>query len=151
MFGIDDAVAAGSKLIDDVVTRIWPDATVIEKAKIEQITEQAKQEMASVIGQLEINKIEAAHSSLLVAGWRPATGWVCAAGLAYQVVFMPIINGLCLVFGIPAPFPGIDIQLLQTIVGGMLGLGIARSVDKAKGVDTKIIRAIGTKSNKGKS
>jgi hypothetical protein len=27
------------------------------------------------LGQMEINKIEAASSSLFVAGWRPAIGW----------------------------------------------------------------------------
>jgi len=139
MFGIDDAIAAGSKLIDDVVTRIWPDATEVEKAKISLVTEQAKQEMASVLGQLDVNKVEASHASVFVAGWRPALGWVGAGGLSYQVMFMPVVNGLCLIAGIPAPFPAIDINLLQTMIGGMLGLGIARSYDKIQGVDTKTV------------
>lgn len=137
MFGIDDAVAAGSKLIDDVVTRIWPDATEIEKAKLAQASAEIQQQYALVLGQLDIDKTEAAHPSVFVAGWRPAIGWVGAAGLGYQVLFMPILNGLCLVFGIPAPFPAVDVQLLQTLIGGMLGLGIARSWDKSNGTDTK--------------
>ena len=32
-------------------------------------------------GQLEINKVEAAHKSLFVAGWRPSIGWCCSLGL----------------------------------------------------------------------
>jgi len=145
MFGIDDAVAAGSKLIDDVVTRIWPDATEVEKAKIAQVTEQAKQEMASVLGQLEINKVEAAHPSIFVAGWRPFIGWVGGLGVGYQVLLMPIGNGLAAMFGFPPVFAGVDISLLQSLIGGMLGLGIARSWDKKNGADTK-----GLSSSKGK-
>ena len=139
MLGIDDAVAAGSKLIDDVVTRIWPDATEVEKAKIAQVTEQAKQEMASVLGQLEINKTEAAHPSVFVAGWRPFVGWIGGLGIGYQVLFMPIGNDIAAMFGFPPIFVGTDISLLQSLIGGMLGLGIARSWDKNNGTDTKIL------------
>jgi hypothetical protein len=32
-------------------------------------------------GQLEVNKVEAAHKSLFVSGWRPAVGWVCVLGM----------------------------------------------------------------------
>ena len=35
-------------------------------------------------GQLEINKVEAAHKSLFVAGWRPFIGWVAGIGLLYN-------------------------------------------------------------------
>ena len=39
------------------------------------------------VGQLEINKIEAASSSVFVAGWRPYIGWVC--GTALGVYYVP--------------------------------------------------------------
>ena len=29
------------------------------------------------LAQIEVNKQEAAHQSLFVAGWRPFVGWVC--------------------------------------------------------------------------
>jgi hypothetical protein len=136
MFGIDDAIAAGSKLIDDVVTRIWPDATVIEKAKLDQVTAGIQNEFNVILGQLAINQEEAKNPHVFVAGWRPFIGWVGGLGIGYQILFAPIANGLCLMIGIPAPFLGVDIGLLQSVVGGMLGLGIARSVDKSKGVAT---------------
>lgn len=140
MFGIDDAVAAGSKLIDDVVTRIWPDATEVEKAKISQVTEQAKIELSGLLGQLEINKAEAAHPSIFVAGWRPFIGWVGGLGVGYQVLLMPIGNGIAACFGLPTVFIGVDISLLQSLIGGMLGLGLARSWDKKNGADTKQLK-----------
>ena len=37
----------------------------------------------------EINKIEAAHKSVFVAGWRPFIGWVC--GLALFTISSPAI------------------------------------------------------------
>jgi len=35
--------------------------------------------------QTEINKIEAQHRSLFIAGWRPAIGWVFAIGLTFPL------------------------------------------------------------------
>ena len=34
----------------------------------------------------EINKIEAAHKSVFVAGWRPFIGWVCGLALFYNFI-----------------------------------------------------------------
>ena len=78
-------------------------------------------------GQLEVNKVEAAHSSLFVAGWRPSIGWCCSLGLLYHVLIAPIA-------GIWVEVPEIDPSLLMTTMTGMLGLGAMRSYEKAKGV-----------------
>ena len=43
-------------------------------------------------GQQEINKVEAAHSSIFVAGWRPAIGWVGVSALAYQFIVYPMLT-----------------------------------------------------------
>ena len=40
-----------------------------------------KQHHAEVMAQVEVNKTEAAHKSLFVAGWRPAIGWICGLGM----------------------------------------------------------------------
>lgn len=137
MFGIDDAIAAGSKLLDDVVTRIWPDATEIEKAKINQTLELAKQDMASILGQLDINKIEAAHPSVFVAGWRPALGWVGAFSLFYNFLLMPMANGIVGMFGMPPLFLPTPTEQIMSLIGGMTGLVVSRSYEKGQGVDTK--------------
>ena len=78
-------------------------------------------------GQLEINKVEAAHKSLFVAGWRPFIGWCCGFGLLYNVMLVQII-------GIWVQVPEIDSSLLVTTMTGMLGLGAMRSFEKTKGV-----------------
>ena len=78
-------------------------------------------------GQLEVNKVEAAHKNLFVAGWRPAIGWICGFALLYSTILSPII-GIC--FTVPA----VDSSLLTTVLMGMLGLGAMRTAEKVKGV-----------------
>ena len=78
-------------------------------------------------GQLEINKVEAAHKSLFVAGWRPCIGWVCALGLLYNTILSNIL-------GIWVEVPEIDTTLLVPVMMGMLGLGAMRSYEKVQGV-----------------
>ena len=78
-------------------------------------------------GQLEINKIEAAHKSLFVAGWRPFIGWTCGLGLAYNVIISQV---LAIWFDVPE----VDSSLLMPVMTGLLGLGAMRSYEKTKGV-----------------
>ena len=78
-------------------------------------------------GQMEGNKVEAAHKSLFVAGWRPSIGWCCSLGLLYHVLIAPIA-------GIWVEVPEIDPSLLMTTMTGMLGLGAMRSYEKTRGV-----------------
>jgi len=42
------------------------------------------------MSQMEVNKVEAAHRSIFVAGWHPAVGWVCAGALAWHFVLYDI-------------------------------------------------------------
>jgi|TARA_B110000285_G_scaffold5531_1_gene5875 hypothetical protein len=78
-------------------------------------------------GQLEVNKVEAAHKNLFVAGWRPAIGWICGFALLYSTILSPII-------GIWFTVPAVDSSLLTTVLMGMLGLGAMRTAEKVKGV-----------------
>jgi hypothetical protein len=78
-------------------------------------------------GQLEVNKVEAAHKNLFVAGWRPAIGWICGFALLYSTILSPIIS---IWFTVPA----VDSSLLTTVLMGMLGLGAMRTAEKVKGV-----------------
>lgn len=137
MYDIPQAITAGSNLIGKILDKIAPDADLETKNKLTLALSEMDTEYKEIIAQINVNLKEAEHPSLFVAGWRPFLGWVGGVGLGYELIFMPIVNGLLLVFGFPAVFPGIDINLLQTVVGGMLGLGLARSWDKTKGVETK--------------
>lgn len=77
--------------------------------------------------QLDVNKAEAAHKSLFVAGWRPFIGWCCGLGLLYSVLLAPLLD-------IWFEMPAIDSSILMPTMTGMLGLGVLRSYEKVKGV-----------------
>ena len=89
------------------------------------MAEKHAQELAK--GQLEVNKVEAAHKSLFVSGWRPAIGWICGLSLLYSTILSPIL-------GIWFTVPPVDSSLLTTVLMGMLGLGAMRTVEKTESV-----------------
>ena len=91
--------------------------------------------MAIVQGQLEINKTEAQHSSVFVAGWRPAVGWVCGMALAWNFVVYPITQWVAFLYGVDLyNMPKLDAGELMTVLLGMLGLGGYRTYEKRLGV-----------------
>jgi hypothetical protein len=85
-------------------------------------------------GQLEVNKTEAAHKSLFVAGWRPAIGWVCVLGMAGNFITIPITNMILELMGSSVTVPLIPTAEMMPILMGMLGLGAMRTVEKTKNV-----------------
>ena len=93
--------------------------------QISTMAERHAQELAK--GQLEVNKIEAAHKSLFVSGWRPAVGWCCCLALLYNTILSPIL-------GIWFTVPAVDSSLLTTVLMGMLGMGAMRSFEKKNNV-----------------
>jgi hypothetical protein len=89
----------------------------------------------AAMAQVDVNKAEAQHKSIFVAGWRPFIGWTCGIALAYHFVAAPII-----IFGagwagaeIPE-LPTFDMDALMTVLLGMLGLGGLRTYEKTKGL-----------------
>ena len=125
-FDINTGVGQVADLVTTVINKIWPDKS-----------EQEKQELAAALtvvqGQLEINKVEAGHASIFVAGWRPASGWICNIGLLYTFLLQPLLTWLCTVAGVAQP-PGIPFDALYVLLGSLLGVGTLRTVDKVKGV-----------------
>ena len=86
------------------------------------------------LAQIEINKIEAAHRTVFVAGWRPAIGWICAGALFWNFILQPLMMWVAFLFEVDiSSAPKLDIGDLITILLGMLGLGTLRSYDKSKG------------------
>src|SRR5438445_11897369 len=86
------------------------------------------------LAQGAVNQEEAKSESLFVAGWRPAVGWICGAGLAYAAIVLPLMEFVSkVIFGYTGPFPAIDWALLGQVLIGLLGLGAMRSYDKKNG------------------
>ena len=87
------------------------------------------------LAQIEVNKIEAQHRTIFVAGWRPFIGWVCGVALAYVFILRDLLAwGLTMyqVGDVVAP-PTLAIEDLMTVLLALLGLGGLRTVEKLNG------------------
>ena len=104
-------------------------------------------EASLLTGQIDVNKEEARHASVFVAGGRPAILWVGAVSLAWTYVAHPIMTWLWALMqgagwlsaSMPPP-PIMDIEALMVLVGGVLGLGGFRSFEKVRGVARNAIK-----------
>ena len=77
--------------------------------------------------QAEINKVEAQHRTIFVAGWRPFIGWVCGFALAYNFVLRDMLIWFIGPEQVP---PALQMEHLMTVLVGMLGLGGMRTFEK---------------------
>ena len=108
-----------------------------QKAKLaHEIATMAEKQMHEAnMGQIEINKAEAQHRSIFVAGWRPFLGWGLATAMIWHFVLAPVTMFVCSYAGIEIPeLPTFDMDSLMTVLLGMLGLGGLRTVEKVKGI-----------------
>ena len=113
-----------------------PDKEAAAKAKADFLEMQLKGDLDSMLGQIEINKVEAASNSIFVAGWRPFIGWACGSAFVYEFVGLPIIQTFLVVFHShfdPTLLPKFDTPTMTTIMLSMLGMGIMRTIDKNNG------------------
>ncbi|MCW0234673.1 MAG: holin family protein [Ferrovibrio sp.] len=81
----------------------------------------------------ELNKIEAAHRSVFVAGWRPAVGWICAAGVGWAYLGHPLFLWAAALWSPGLKPPEIQIDSLFELVLAMLGMAGLRSFEKSTG------------------
>jgi hypothetical protein len=78
--------------------------------------------------QAALNKLEAKHRSLFVAGWRPFIGWIGALGLANLFLINPWLQWLLGISG-----PALPMDSLMELIIALLGLGTLRTVEKMGG------------------
>ena len=123
-------VEIGARLLDKII----PDKDARDRAQAELLRAAQDQDFQKAMGQLEVNKMEAQHSNLFVAGWRPAMGWICVVGLCYNFLLYPMLTWLVVVTSAELTPPPLLSENLMELVLGMLGLGALRSFEKWKGV-----------------
>ena len=124
---ISAVLDSGGKLID----RLWPDPMQAASAKLELLKMQQNGDLAQMVAQTDINKVEASSSNLFIAGWRPFIGWGCGFAFLYSALFEPFARFVStVIFNYHGAFPVIDTTLTMQILLGMLGMGALRSFDK---------------------
>lgn len=117
--GLDRVVKEGANLLAKFV----PDKDQALRLSHDLVTLGAKNEHVENLAQLEVNKTEAAHPSLFVAGWRPALGWACVAAITNNYLLIPYV---------PAVEPMSLLELMPILLG-MLGLSRDRTKEKQSG------------------
>jgi hypothetical protein len=135
MAGLFDITGAISPIINKVLDYI-PDPVAKAKAEADATTELLNAQTQQNLAQLAVNANEANSKSVFVAGWRPAIGWVCAAGLGYTFVVSPFLTwAINLVHpGLP-PLPTIDTASLGVLTFNLLGMGVMRTTEKLNGLN----------------
>ncbi len=121
-------------IVGDVLDRFFPNKEEKEKATRE-IEAKLTEHLASIdLAQLEVNKAEAGHKSMFIAGWRPFVGWTCGLALFYTYLIQPIAIFIMGQTGTLVHLPEIDLGTMMPVLLGMLGLGGLRSWEKWKKV-----------------
>lgn len=131
--GIGTVIESVGKVAGDLITT--------DKERMQLELEGRKLDQAIDLAQIGVNNTEAQHTSVFVAGWRPAIGWVGAAAMAYQFLLYPLLTwfwALAQANGhLPAgmqPPPMLDADALWVILSGILGIAGMRSFEKSRGV-----------------
>jgi hypothetical protein len=119
-------VGSVGKIVDELHTSDEEKAQA--KIKLQELENQLK------LAQMDINKVEASHKSIFVAGWRPATGWLIVLILFYSYILQPFIVMILKIMGKDIDLPNLNMSEVMPIILGMLGLGFSRSFEKSKGV-----------------
>ena len=80
-----------------------------------------------MLAQISVNR-EEAKGNWFQSSWRPATAWVCVAGIAINFLVSP----LAAPFGIIVP--QVDTSVTMPLLLGLLGLTTARTYERVKKV-----------------
>ncbi len=129
--GLFSGVGAMAKNIREAITG----KGILDPNKQAEVEQQLMElQFAATKAQTDINLAEAKNPNLFVAGWRPAVGWVCVLGLGYDFLLRPLLPWAVGLFHQAVPvLPALDMGSLLTLLGGLLGLGGMRTVEKLQG------------------
>lgn len=126
--------------ITSIIDKLIPDKQAAAAAKIKLVELEQSGDLAELNamvemnkGQMGINKQEAAHKSLFVAGWRPFIGWVCGIGLAWEFVGFKVASFAVQASGSTLAIPTVTDEKLMELTLAMLGMGALRTYEKLKG------------------
>lgn len=122
--------------VKDIISEVVVDKDKARElnVRLQELADKTDQRLhEEMMGQIEVNKTEAQHASIFVAGWRPFIGWVGGVGLGYNFVLAPFIEWIARWNGYVGVMPSPNSGELLTLVLSMLGVGAMRSYDKRNG------------------
>lgn len=112
------------KVVDTVGSKLGVDmdSDAIKTKKLEIELELQKMIHDVDLGQLEINKAEAANPNRRWPTWRESLGYICAAAVGYHFVIQQLLSFLLSACGIHVVLPELEMSGLMTILSAMLGV-----------------------------
>lgn len=132
---ISAALDIGGKLLD----RLFPDPAQRDAAKLELLKMQQTGELAELTAetdlakaQIAVNQAEAQSDDKFARRARPFIMWVCGVAFAYHFVLQPLLAFALANTGHKVDLPEFDMEALNTVLFGILGLGSMRTVEKFK-------------------
>lgn len=130
-----------TSILPNLLDKLIPDPNAAAEAKLKLVELQQKGELAQLdavtqiaLAQNNVNAVEAASTRLFVAGWRPFVGWICAMAIGFKYIGGPLLVMLAKYAGHEIELPDVGADDLMVLLGGMLGLGTLRTVEKVKKV-----------------
>jgi len=126
MLGIADSViGVAGKILDKFVE---------DKDLKTKLNAELKTQLVSLdLAQAQANIEQAKHPSIFIAGARPAIMWICAFGLGWQFVFLPVAIWYMTISGQAVILPDIETEGLMSLTLALLGLGGMRTFEKKNG------------------
>lgn len=131
IFSVD--ITSPIEAIGDLLDKLFTSEE--EKLQAKAVLDKLAQHPAEL--QVTINKLEAQHRSIFVAGWRPFIGWICGFSLGcYFIPQYAIASWLwahqALATKTLPPFPATADGLFELVLA-LLGMATIRTVDKLHG------------------
>lgn len=125
--GLAAPIEAVGKIVDSVYTS---DGEMLDKQAV-----MARIAQQPALVQAEINKVEAQHRSVFVAGWRPYIGWVCGTALVWHFMLFDMLTWVQInYFPQTTELPTLSgTEQLMTVLMALLGLGAMRTAEKFGG------------------
>jgi hypothetical protein len=94
----------------------------------------ARIKQSPYLASLQVSLQALKHRTVFVAGGRPYLLWVCGTAIAYNYILRDIMAwGIKVWYPLMIPPPALEMGVMLTVLGTVLGVGGMRSYDKAKG------------------
>lgn len=127
-----------------VINRLFPDQTELQKAAINLELTKIQADLQLATQQAQVNAVDAAADDKYQSRWRPTAAWMCVGALGIGVIVKIIIPTLMIllpIFGyhdlstlksIVTQLNALDIEMFNTMLWGLLGLGAYRTYEKTR-------------------
>ena len=124
--GAAQPVEAIGRVIDDLFTS--------EEERLDKEALLTRLAQRPSLAQIEVNRVEAQHRSVFVAGWRPFIGWICGVALAWNFILRDFLVWGFTVWAPETSVPAaLQLEHLLTVLLSLLGLGGLRTFEKMSG------------------